>query len=793
MDLSNMRRNSSTPRHSLVALSILLSLFCFTVAAQQTTEASIEVIKVTDSGSNASLMSPKEALINGLFGDGLTIEDIPRSITPISAQMMEALNITTLQDILAVSPNTYAATGFGAPSLPTIRGQLGELLQDGVRRQAGNNGFGVPLSFNAIEQIDVVKGPPPVLFGTSQRNGGFVNLQSKRASITEQNSQFSVSAGRWDSYRAQIDTSMVLVKNKSGLRLSYERIDNGDFYDFSSYQSDSLYGALLFVPDSDSSWNINFEYYDVQFTDNAGINRPTQNLIDNGLYITGQGVQANGSFIPGVGAIISPTAQIVIDRSRVFTDPDNINNATTFLMHSIYRRQLNDRINLKNTTYYQHLEREGIAQNSFVEIIDAAKTAQNRTELAYSWNDNQQSILAIDVRYNSVLGYSQFTTEADAPIDLTGPITNRRIPLTNTQQDRLVELRPGVFVSPGGQYDINGDGMGDFSLSDTTDSSSLQTGLAVQHDSKWTDDLSTSIGLRLDYYDVNAQDPIAPRGQIAAYDSINDMLLSRQISVTYTITPSLTSYLATSYNEATSNSMAGGNTLSGDNTISELNFATDNSLFEVGLKYAPDDSGWYIDGAWFNQKRSQRNRDGSNTGIRSTGLEVQAFYSAERFWLNAGYTYIDVRYDNSGASQESRQVADAFDNSRPDIIQGTALGSPNFTPFPASTNRLQGIPQQSLGLSAGVNIKEHWTIGFSGIYTKSYPLDFLATVMIRDQVTLNVNTRYMFSERLALRFALTNITNEKNWRPVFEGGFFGSTLVFPELPIHGEVKLTYSF
>jgi hypothetical protein len=46
---------------------------------------------------------------------------------------------------------------------------------------------------------------------------------------------------------------------------------------------------------------------------------------------------------------------------------------------------------------------------------------------------------------------------------------------------------------------------------------------------------------------------------------------------------------------------------------------------------------------------------------------------------------------------------------------------------------------------------------------------------------------------LALRFALNNVTNEKNWRPVFEGGFFGSTLAFPELPIHGEVKLTYSF
>ena len=36
------------------------------------------------------------------------------------------------------------------------------------------------------------------------------------------------------------------------------------------------------------------------------------------------------------------------------------------------------------------------------------------------------------------MGYSQFTTEADTPIDLTGPLSNRRIPLTDTQKARLI-------------------------------------------------------------------------------------------------------------------------------------------------------------------------------------------------------------------------------------------------------------------------------------------------------------------------------------------------------------------
>ena len=759
----------------------------------QAAEAPVEVIEVIGQANNTQGLSVKDTSIDGPFGDNIALKDIARSVTPISSELIEQLNITSLQDVLAVSPNTYSASGFGAPSLPTIRGQLGELFQDGVRRQAGNNGFGVPLSFNAVEQIDVVKGAPTVLFGSSQRNGGFVNLQSKKASVDETKGKVTLSAGRWDNYRAQIDYSAPIVKDEIGFRVSAERVDSGSFYDFSGTESDSVFAALSILPDDKSSWDLNFEFYQVEFTDNAGFNRPTQALIDDGLYITGQGVQSNGSTVPAAGSIVSPTGLVKIDRSRVLTDPDNENEATTYLLHSIYKRELSSNLSFKNISYFQHLSREEISKNSFVEIIDGADTAQNRAELTYQWNNDQQTIVAFDVRYNKVRGFSQFTTEADAPIDLTGPISNRRIPLTSEQQARLVEFRPGVFVSPGAQYDINNDGTGDFNLSDTTDSSSIQTGIAIQQDSDWTDKLHTSIGYRADYYDVTARDPIAPQGQVAARDTINEVLHSAQLSFNYSLNKDFTTYGAASYNEATSNSIAGGTALGGDNEISAQNFATENTLVEFGLKYAPTDNDWYADAAIFSQRRSLRNRDGSNTGIRTEGFETQVFYDAYPLWLSAGYSYIDARYDNSASSQETRQVADAFDNSRPDIIEGTGVGSPSFSPFEPSNNRVQGIPEQSFSFNGNYSITPKWQAGFSGIYTKSYPLDFLGTVKIRDQHTLNANTSYSFTDSTKLRFDLNNLTNEENFRPVFEGGFFGATLVLPELPINAKLTLTYSF
>lgn len=783
-------------KHAYLALSLatILNTPLVAFAAEKTqVKDSIEHIEVAGQVINSQGLSVKNETIDGPFGDNLALQDIARSVTPISSELIEQLNITTLQDVLAVSPNTYSASGFGAPSLPTIRGQLGELFQDGTRRQAGNNGFGVPLSFNSVEQIDVVKGAPPVLFGSSQRNGGFVNLQSKVASTDESKGKASLSAGRWDQYSAQIDYTAPIIKDKVGFRVSYEHLDHGSYYDYSGTKSDSLFAALRILPDDKSTWDINFELYQVEFTDNAGINRPTQALIDDGLYITGQGVQANGSTVPAAGSIVSPTGQVNIDRSTVLTDPDNQNEATTYLIHSIYKRELSANASLKNITYFQHLQREEIAQNSFVEIIDGADTAQNRTELTYSWNDEQQTIFAFDVRYNKVLGYSQFTTEADLPIDLTGPLSNRRIPLTDAQKARLVELRPGVFVSPGAQYDIDNDGSGDFNLSDTTDSRSWQTGFAIQQDSDWTDKLHTSVGYRVDYYDVEARDPIAPQGQTAASDSINDTLQSGQVSFNYKLNADFTGYGAASYNEATSNSMAGGNVLGGGNVISAQNFATENTLVEFGLKYAPTDSDWYADGAVFSQRRSLRNRDGSNTGIRTTGFESQVFYDAYPYWLSAGYSYIDARYDNSASSQDSAQVADAFDNSRPDIIAGTGVGAPSFTPFAPSNSQVQGIPEQSFSFNGNYSITSKWQTGFSGLYTKSYPLDFLQTVKIRDQYTLNVNTSYAFTPSTKLRLDVNNITNQKNWRPVFEGGYFGATLAFPELPINAKLTLTHKF
>lgn len=788
-------------RCSVVATAITAVLMSVASQAQQLTDNdnkqplpnNVEVIEVRGERTSGTQLSLKDQPSSSLFGGQQALADIARSVTPISAALIASAGMNDLHDIAKIAPNSFAAAGFGAPSLPTIRGQLGEVLQNGMRRQAGNNGLGLPLSFNSVGQLDVVRGVAPVILGSTQRSGGWVNLQAKRAPLDVGQGTATLQLGRWDAYRMQLDQSVVLEQGQRGARYSVESIRENSFYDYSEFSSDSLFVTYRWLLDSQSELNLYAEFYQVDWTDNAGFNRPTQALIDQGLYVQGQGRQPNGSIVPGPFALVTPSGLIELPRNQVYTDPDDINNAQTWLVYGDYQRQVSAGWSYRHDFMIQHLQREEIAQNSFVEIVDGASTVESRSTWQRDWNPQSSSWFGGGVRYHEVLGYSQFTTEADLPVDLSGPLSHRRIPLTPEQQARLVLLRPDVYVSPGSQYDVTGDGIGDFNLSDTTDSRSYQWSLFAQHRQQFNSGWTVEYGVRADWYDVAARDPIAPVGVIAAEDSHSQWLYLAQASASYKLSDDQRLYIAANYTESTSNSMAGGTVLGADQRINPLNFATENEALEVGYKYAPIGSPWYADVNWFYQTRSLRNRDGSNSGIKTQGLESQLFYQADSFWLSAGYSYLSARYDDSAAFQDARTVYDAFDTSRPDLVAGTGVGAPNFAAFPAASVRIQGLPDHQLSVAAGYQVHADLELGGQLSYHGDYKLDYLNTVRIREQHSLNLFAQWQASSRLSARLDLLNVTDQDNWSPVFEGGYFGATLVFPELPRHAKLTMKYTF
>ena len=761
--------------------------------------------KVTVSGwrePQAELALPGELQFDGPFGDARSVQNTPRAVTSITPALMERFGVSDLHDLARVAPNLYGANTFGMASLPSIRGQLGEIFADGLRRQGGNNGLGLPLSFNAFDQINVVKGPPPVVLGATQRVGGFLELAPKRPDLDATHGALRVQGGSWDRFREQFDYSTPIAAGRSAVRVAIENRNEDSCYDNGRYDSQDFYAAYRLRPDGQTTLDANFEYFNVNFTDNAGWNRATQDLIDHGRYITGQGVHANGSRIPAAGAVISPSGVVELPRSRVYTDPDDRNGADSYTASLRLSHLFDNGLRLENRALYQHLAREEVAQNSFVEIIDGADTVEDRVELLADYalpllglDTKQQSDVGVDFRFHDILGFSQFDTEADNPVDLSGRLANRRIPLNPTQRAALVELRPGLFVSPGAQYDLNHDGAGDFMRSDTTDSSAYQVGLFVQQDIQFTPQWRALIGARGDWYWVTARDGAPPAGVDRAQDSANALLASTNFSLQYQPLPALTNYFTVSYSESTSNSLGGGFVLGANNRIDPRNFDTASELFEVGVKLAPPGSPWYADLALFEQSRSLRNRNGSNSGILTRGVESQLVFRPDRhLYTSLGASYLNTRFDDAAAFQDSRTVNDAFDNSRPDIILGTGVGSPSFTAFAPSRRRVPGLP--SVLLSGLVSYEFDNGIGASvnGYYTNAFRLDFLNTVRIRAQFALNAAVHYYCrSLRSDVRGEIFNLTNEENFSPVFDGGYFGSTDVLPELPRSFMISLSHHF
>lgn len=743
---------------------------------------------------------PTAVSLDSLFGNDTTTLEAPRSVTVLTSELIEQARIEDIQAITRLASNTYSPNVFGVTSLPTIRGDLGELFQNGLRRTGGNNGFGFPTSFNGVEALQIVKGPPPVFLGPTQRVGGYVNLVTKKPYLDQFRADTELTAGRFDRYRAQLDLGGPLQEGTLGYRLSLEGVDDDSYYDFARTRSQNAYFALAWQASDSLRHDFNLEYFDADaYPDIAGINRATQDLIDNGIYITGTGVSPDPRFagIPGPRAAISPTGEVRIPFNRVLNDPQDVSKADHLLLNLTTEWRIDEQTQLTNRFAYQNLSKFEVEQNSFVEIIDENRTFEARTELAHAFELplgrlrlGNRAIAGLSFRYNHVVGFSQFTTEADNPIDLTADIESRRIPLPPEIRQQLVFLDPpGVFVSPGAGYDSDGDGMNDFLISDTTGSDSRQYGLFYQDDIRLTERWGLLLGLRGDFYDVSARDPLPPPGFTAASDSTSAFNPGGTASLSYRPVPEQSYYFTWNHSRATINSMAGGYTLDANNEIPEERFDTGSELYELGAKFSLLDDELFLGLAAFDQTRKLRNRDGSVSGIQVQGAELEAVYQPGRGFLSVGLGWLDPRFDNSSAVQGTRAVVDAFDGSRPDIIMGTGIGSPNFTVFPPGDDRVPGLPSWLLNAFAGYTFDAGLGVNLGLIATDSYKLDFLDTVRIPAQFTLNAG---LFFERSPweLRANFFNITDEDNFSPVF-GGFFGATDVFPELPFNYLVSFNY--
>ena len=148
---------------------------------------------------------PTARPFTSVFGTADNIVDVPRNVTIISRQQLSDISISSVLDFSKLTSSSYTTTNFGAPANPSIRGQTADLFINGVRGRITSNGNGLPLNFNAVESVNIVKGPATAVQGASMYVGGFVDLVTKRPYFDATKGSVSITLGSDDQREWTVD------------------------------------------------------------------------------------------------------------------------------------------------------------------------------------------------------------------------------------------------------------------------------------------------------------------------------------------------------------------------------------------------------------------------------------------------------------------------------------------------------------------------------------------------------------------------------------------------------------
>ncbi len=305
---------------AFVALAATASSLCAadappgTTSVDRPTELTRFIVIETALSASGDVL-PTSRPVSSVFGL-LSVLDVPRAVTVLTPELMSDAGIQNFGDLGRLGAGTQQINFYGVPGAPTLRGAKGGVFFDGMQRAYQRNEM--PLSFGSLEAMDIVKGPAPAHFGAGLV-GGYVNEIPKSPYFDATRGSGSVEFGDFDHYRVQLDDGgpVLLSGRPAAWRVSLTGQLANSYYDRIGNDYISLYAALKIRLHPGVSLTTGGEYFNFRSNENAGWNRPTQNLIDHGQYIVGEPI-----------SIVS-NASGTADRALLGKNPSLVVNAAT--------------------------------------------------------------------------------------------------------------------------------------------------------------------------------------------------------------------------------------------------------------------------------------------------------------------------------------------------------------------------------------------------------------------------------------------------------------------------------
>lgn len=294
-------------RRLLFVTVAMASLAAGAAARAEAQLTEVDAVVVTARDRNAGLLEKRPN--DTVFGLDKPLVETPRSASFVSDLTLQRYGIETIDGLTAVSPGSYTASFYGVPGALNIRGTLAENYFRGFKRIENRGTYSTPIG--AADQIQIVRGPPAPIYGPG-KVGGMLNFIPKSGRgeggyLAAPEGEVTATFGSYNRKNATAQLGMPVSVGSvlGGVRLYGEVEDSHSFYrgiyprrqtgqisaDFDLGEGwSTAMGAMLYRSQGD--------------VQTAGWNRLTQDLIDNGTYVTGRDASlvdadGNGRLTPG--------------------------------------------------------------------------------------------------------------------------------------------------------------------------------------------------------------------------------------------------------------------------------------------------------------------------------------------------------------------------------------------------------------------------------------------------------------------------------------------------------------
>jgi iron complex outermembrane receptor protein len=771
--------------------------------------------------------------VKSIFGFNKSILETPRSVSTVSEELMDRMNMQDIDELVTVSPGSFTQSFFGVAGGLDVRGTPGETYFRGIRRLDNPGNYPTPIG--ASDRVDIVRGPASPIYGPS-KIGGYLNFNPKSARIEETGAYIeentgalSYTTGSWDKsvLTAEVGGPAEFAGKPMGFYL-YGELENSDsFYENAPGVEQSLIQAS-FDMDLNDKVQLQFGgmYHDYSGAQNAGWNRITQDLIDNGTYITGspspldtdgdgkishQEYDVNGDGFTDLNpfAFWSRDNGLPANSTLTFDDISGFFNSDLLALNDVGTAILDPKTTLigaedrlenqvatlyfdviidtdagwevKNQLFYESYENVnenayGFSQFHETYVIEE-KLVLSKT---YTFDSLVASVqLSPSIRFTDFEHGDDYTNEYFGRRDLTGPSTALDARLLATSID---------------------DDYTEYYIGEYTD-----IGLAFLTDLSWENGLSLLIGARHDRLDMESRQPadkllLASSNNFCTDGSCIDLAAeddvsgnSWTVSLSYEIANTGIIPYVTVSEQATV--IAGqGAELTVSNVASGGAFDS-SELTEFGVKgELLEDGRLYFSLSHYEQERTDFSAQSivTNQAVKTEGTEFELRWAVnDALFVGATYTNVEALNlasidDGSRFSFYGAEDLPAID---PALLFGGQIGGP--VNVAASGGRRAGMPENIYSVYGTYLFDNGVSVSASVTDVDSVASGFSNSITLPAYTLVNMTLGY---ETESWKFSLTgkNLTDERYFRSNFPN-LFGSTIVLPELPRHFIAKAQYSF